>query len=108
MRDNESAIHPQDLPDYPNYLSLKIVIGFGWNRIAGLHLVSCKKFVFWLDFIEKFRQILRPVGGSFNGRTTGSGPVNGGSTPPPPARIFIWQRLLLFFRIPPLFCGPIV
>ena len=40
-----------------------------------------------LDFIEEFRQIGTVAGGSFNGRTTGSGPVNGGSNPPPPA---IW------------------
>ncbi len=27
------------------------------------------------------------LGGSFNGRTTGSGPVNGGSNPLPPAMV---------------------
>ena len=39
----------------------------------------------FLDFFRRVVKFLAFVGGSFNGRTTGSGPVNQGSNPCPPA-----------------------
>jgi hypothetical protein len=44
------------------------------------------KVQFSLDFLRVLGQSLRGVGGSFSGRTTGSGPVNRGSNPRPPAK----------------------
>lgn len=85
QRDNELVNNHQDLPGYPRYLSLSIAIGIDWSKISGFKFIPYKKLAFLLDFINKFRQILKSVGGSFNGRTTGSGPVYGGSNPPPPA-----------------------
>ena len=43
------------------------------------------ELAFFLDFFRVFLKILEGAGGSFSGRTTGSGPVNLGSNPSPPA-----------------------
>ena len=51
--------------------------------------VLCLPPLIYLDFSPKIGSVIGPVGGSSRGRTTGSGPVNPGSNPGPPA-IFLF------------------
>lgn len=51
------------------------------------------ELAFFLDFFRVFLKILEIAGGSFSGRTTGSGPVNLGSNPSPPAISMVGIRV---------------
>ena len=50
-----------------------------------VHFVSAVKFGFSLDFFVEIVICISTDGGSYRGNTAGSGPVNRGSNPRPPA-----------------------
>ena len=62
------------------------------NDIRGLlrvHCVSAVKSGFSLDFFMEIVISISTDGGSYRGNTAGSGPVNRGSNPRPPAIVYL-------------------
>ena len=62
------------------------------NRHKTTGEAACRQDLFYLDFWRNLEEFLILTGGSYRGNTTGSGPVNRGSNPRPPANL--WSHRL--------------